>query len=198
MSTSGGPSIVMTEDARMSLADAAASAARRNRPRYLMLLGIVAIVGALIYALTAFASRATASGELAGEQDLTRQVRLAVEGLLATRADEATQVQSARFAPDPRVLATLEQIGTSSALTGVSYAEAEDLRPAPAGMQRKKYTANMTNVDGEAMLKWVTRALAEVQGLEITSIQLNPGAGTPEGQARWSGQIIFTRWERKS
>ncbi|MBL8991646.1 MAG: hypothetical protein JNJ48_08720 [Phycisphaerae bacterium] len=189
--------VVVSDDAKLALADAASAAARHNRPRYLLFAGVLLIGGAAIYAAVAFAARASASGDLAGQQELTTQVRAAVNALLALRSDEATQVNSPRYTPDLRVLARLEQLGTESGLTGITYSDTEDMRSAPPGMQRKKYTATMNNVDGEAMVRWITRAVAEIQGLEVSMLQLNPGAATPEGKARWSGQVIFTRWERK-
>jgi len=197
MTTTNNGTLVVSDEARMALADAALSAARHNRPRYLLVVGVLLIAGAAIYAGVAFAARAAAASELAGQQELTAQVRTAVNGLLTLRADDATQVGSPRYTPDLRVLARLEQLGTESGLAGITYSDTEDMRSAPPGMQRKKYTATMNNVDGEAMVRWITRAVAEIQGLEVSLLQLNPGAATPDGKARWTGQVIFTRWERK-
>lgn len=198
MSTLSAQPVVVNEEARIALSEAAAGAERRNRPRIFLVLGVAAIAAAVIYAATGVSARAGAGSELSMEQELTAQVKEAVESLLALRADESVQITSERYAPNLLVTAKLEQAAAASGLTGVNISDNEDPRSAPPGMQRKRYTVNLTNVDAEPLLRWMTKALSEIQGLEVASIQISPGTGTPEGKPRWTGQVVFTRWERRS
>ncbi|MCW5765060.1 MAG: hypothetical protein KIT68_03680 [Phycisphaeraceae bacterium] len=64
MTTTNNGTLVVSDEARMALADAALSAARHNRPRYLLVVGVLLIAGAAIYAGVAFAA-ARGGGEWA-------------------------------------------------------------------------------------------------------------------------------------
>lgn len=195
--TPPAPNTPLSEDSRLLLADAASSIERANQPRYVIVLamGLLAITG--VVALLSWSQLAAARDQLTTEQALTDQTLRVVDELTAARADE-TERGTTLFAPDPFIVGRLETFAREAGLTSLTVAEADDSRTPPDLFKRRKYTATLQPQEAEAIFKWVNHALADVQGLELSVLELQPGIATVDGKPRWMGSVSFTRWERRS
>lgn len=192
------------EAARLELMMAAAGAERRNRPRVLVVLAVLLIIGAGIYAATQFSARSAAVADLVRQRE-----RVAVIDRLSAEIQVLRERESQQGVdPDPRVAATLERLADEAGFKRTGpISDAESSRSGT--MRQKKYTARAANQDPVALLRWLQRAEAEVRGLEIARLSIRPtgvpttpapssGAGdNPPGSGGYNVDIDFTRWEKE-
>jgi len=195
--TPSAPNTPLPEDSRLLLADAASSIERANQPRYIIVLALGFFAIATVVALLSWSQHAAARDQLVTERALTDQTVRVVDELLAARTEEAERGAS-MFAPDPFIVGRLETFAREAGLTNLTVAESDDSRTPPESFKRRKYTATLQPQDAEALFKWINHALADVQGIELSAIELQPGLATVEGKPRWQGSVSFTRWERRS
>lgn len=187
----------LPEDARILLADSASSAERSNQPRYLVVLALGLVAVALVVTLLAWVQRASAEEELVTERAMTFQITRAVDELLAAKAED-DEFKSSRYSQDPFIVGKIETLARDAGLEGVTLAESDDSRTPPENYRRRKYSATLQPQEAEPLLTWINRALADIPGLELSSLEVQPGMKTLEGKPRFIGSVVFTRWERRN
>jgi type II secretory pathway component PulM len=183
-------------ESRLELTLAAAEAERANRPRWIIVLGVVLLAVAIIYTLTQASARATMFGKIEGERSATRKV----QDLRNAIDTETTNLARRGTAPDARVGQKIEDFARFAQIT-LAGAVTDQTRTGGGvpGMQQHVYTARAMNQEPDAVLSWLNsiRTSYESSGLEITRLRLAPGAATAGGTAGWNVDLELARWERK-
>jgi hypothetical protein len=209
------PVSTLPDSARMELTVTATSTQSANQPKFLIVLAIILLAGAMIYAITGLTARVSASARVQSAGDKARRVLALVEEVKLN----ATGPQETRYNPDPRLASKLEELaaGMSLKINGnISSGEGAAAAPFP-GIQLKQYKALAVNQDPAVMLSWLaaTQNKDEYPGLDIYTLFLRPGATAGGGPSTppqpgagpatddaiydggWNLDVTFQRWERK-
>lgn len=181
----------LDEEQRLELVQTAGRTERANRPRFLLLFGVLAIIAASVFVLVKLAGWSAAKARLSSEQETAATVVKLVGELQATRGTDIA------VAGREVALSTLQAWATESGLSAVVGSEDNDARPQPAGFERKQMKFKISSQPAAAIFKWIARASQE-EGLELSQVSLNPGTGTADGQPRWNADVTFLKWRRKS
>ena len=184
-----------SDDARLELAVAAAAAERANKPRWVIVLGTLLLIVAVIFALASYSTRAAALGKAADEWKATEEVR---------KLKDALDVESAKLdargtAQNPRVSAQIEAL--ASAMGVVIAGNVGDSTMAAMSqlhLQQHQYNARTMNQDPENIFRWLiaTQTSPEMAGLEITRLVFRPGGATATNTPGWNVDVQFSRWEK--
>jgi hypothetical protein len=180
---------------RLELAVAAAAAERANKPRWLIVLGAMLLVGTTIFALVAANTRLTATNKVSDEWARTQRVlelKLALQKEVANLAakgmvnDGLTNAKIEKLARDNQL--TLKDIVSDSPQTPM----------ANLGLRQHQYNARAANQSPESILRWLiaTQESPELPGLEINRLVFRPGTGTAENTPGWNVEVYFNRWEK--
>lgn len=215
------PAPMLPDTARMELTVAASARQSANQPRFLIILSLLLLAGALIYALTGVAARVGASSSVQSAASEARRILTLVDEVNRN----ATGPQEERYRPDPRMASRLEELAKGIGLKiagNISSGDGAAAAPFP-GIQLKNFRAQAANQDPAVIMAWLSAAQdrAEFPGLDIYTLFLRPGAsgsattpGTPSpspppppgaGPATeeaifdggWNVDVTFQRWERK-
>lgn len=190
--------VALTEDARAALTTAASSAARTNRPRWLIYLGAFAVLVALIYTGYSLTRRVAAQAELSSRRSQYNEVKAEVDKINAIKAADEALGGGDRSAPDSRMPDKITRIATECGLVIQTNTEGDDQRgSASKSVKRKRYDFKLANQPAAAAFNWLKRVSAELPGVQINRVDINPGDGN-DGQPGWNLSVTFTRWERVS
>lgn len=183
---------ILSEDERYELAGQASARERRNRPRGLLVLGLVVAAIGLITLGVGFLRDRSATADLRKhERQLAELVRLDAQLQALASADGPDDADE--LAPVPNLLTQLEDLAIDAGLGKPPTPQPRPDRERTAeGLQRIKITyPTMRSSDPAVLLGWVRDATEQIPGLEVFSISLRPGA------TDWTMSVTFTRWERK-
>lgn len=193
--------VQLDEDARAMLTAASVGAARANRPRWLVYLGAMLVVLALVYTLVQVFRRMSAETALKSQQGQYAAIMTEVNKLKAIEAEDEAMGGSVRATPDPRML---EKIKTAAREAGLSLSREEEgdaFGPSSANknLKRRRYVFAMVNQPAEGVLAWMKTVTTSSQfpGVQINSLDMRPSEATADGKAGWKVEITFTRWERQ-
>lgn len=182
------------EAARTELGIAASVSERKNKPKVLVVLALLLLLGAGIYAATQFQARGEALAKLNERRERTEAIRRLVGEIETLKKKETAR----GLDPDPRVAAKLETLaeGVGFKLSG-PVSDAESM--STGVMVQKKYSARAANQDPVALLRWLQATQSgETPGLEIARLSVRPGAGGGGGgEGAYNVDIDFTRWEKR-
>jgi hypothetical protein len=189
---------VLSEDTRAALTTAASSAARSNRPRWLIYLGALAVLVALIYTAVNLTRRVSAETDLASRRAQYNEVKAEVDRINAIKAADEALGGGDRSAPDSRMSDKITKLATDDGLVVIPTSEGDDPRgSASKTVKRKRYDFKLTNQPAALTFNWLKRVTAQLPGVQINRIDINPGDGT-DGTPGWNLIVTFTRWERAS
>ncbi|MGH7132447.1 MAG: hypothetical protein ACREJO_10930 [Phycisphaerales bacterium] len=183
----------LDEEQRLVMVQGAARTERANRPRFMLLFGVLAIVGSTIFLAVQGAKAGSARARVSNEETTAREVIKLVAELQATRGTDL--IGDAAGKSDVS-LSRLTSYATEAGLTAVVGSEDNDPRSAPPGYERKQLKFKISSQPASALLAWISRASKE-DGIELSLITISPGTGTPEGQPRWNADVTFLKWRRK-
>lgn len=206
-----GPVIVGEDQARQELAMAAASAERSNRPKGLLAIALLLLVGAMVYAGSGVAARGATLRRVEAARREAGDV-LAI----AARVQGLRDKQSSRgLVADPRVGKAIEELAAAAGVKADSSGkalvvpESEVTGLAVPGVAQKEYRADVKGQDPKALLEWLVnvQSSGDTRGVEISYLTLRPEtvagiAGGPggvsgPGTGGWSMDIKFVRWETR-
>lgn len=188
--------VVLSEEIRLELINAAGASERAGRPRMLVFLAALVLVAAVVYlAYAGAASASAASAREAAEQELVT-LKKEADALLAL--DAQRKADEAKYRPvqvQPQLEALAVECGMiKPALQLTSEATGT------AGLTRLRLTVSLDDQLTAPLFRWLART-PEIEGLYVTQIDLNPDStlapGVEEGQPRWRGQVYFVRYERR-
>jgi hypothetical protein len=190
MSTAATPSQTLEQEAAMTLAASAARAQRRNRPAWLVLLGVIVLLSGAAFAWSGW----SAHGE---QRARARRAKAEADRVLAAAAKLKAMDDAEASGDGPRVVETgnvLSRIEAAGSRVGLSKPVGVGTRNVTARRELKLNQVRISyNVKDEslgALLAWAEEAVRDVPGLEVYSLNVRPEA------SEWSVNIVFSRWER--
>jgi len=187
---------VLTEDDRFELSLEASRWERRSKPRWLVGLGVAAVVAGGLFALLSLGAHAGAKRGLE-----TQRARLAdLRGLLEEKAyyEAVLGPGGRREATDPQeVLETFvriwEETGTTTTLPTIN----SDSQRLTGGIRYEWQWAKTDKLQDpslEALLEWMKRSIEEIPKLELTRLVLSPDTRNKW----WRAEVVFRIWEPQS
>ncbi len=188
-------------EARLLLADFAARAERRNKPRLLLVLSGLVVLAAGGWVGKAWWSSSAAADAALREQVLTAQIRAGIEAYQAELKGQEEALGKDALKPNPQVQSVIERFARESGLPSVSITVGTDGRLQGKNLLRKTYVYDFRSgapQEADLLLKWIDRVVKEIPGTELSGLEnFEPGTRTVDDKARWKGRITFTRLQRK-
>ena len=190
----------VVEQARLELSVAATAAERANRPRVLVWLAALLVVGASVALVMALSARTKEALRLGKARDAA----LSIERQKAELDALTAQVRSRGLEPDPRMAATLEalaNVGAGLQLQGGISDTTDGMGNLPGGMMRKTYTARVApGQDPAAIMNWLaeTQNPETLKWLEISQLKFSPANAAGKGaMGGMNVEVKFSRYEKK-
>lgn len=192
----------LDDEARLDLLAVTADRERRNRPLWLVFVGVALILASFVYLLSAWSVYAAARGQLAEQREQLNAERTLSAEIVAADAARSDPALLEQLAPDTGVVGRLEALATEVGLTGIEFSNApenvERLQQLQ-GLTRRKFDTNFKDQRAAALLQFIDRAAGVSKGLQLKKVQLTGTISGPpdaEGKPTVSGSLTFTRWER--
>ena len=177
----------MTPDERYEQAALAQMGERRNRPKHLLVLGVLALCVAFIALVGAWYTRAGAARELERrESRLVELAELTSEWLALNQTEESESGDEGRI-PQSRVRELATQAGMS-AVPPLAQPRIDPYQNA----RRERYRYNVRDVSLASLMSWVDLMLGEFRGVWVHEIEVKPSGN------EWQLLVVFARWEQSS
>lgn len=172
------PAAVGQDQARVELAMAAATTERTNKPRGLVVIALVLLVGAVAYAGSGWMARSATLQKVESSREEARKV-LAIANKVQSLRDKQT---TRGLKPDPRVGKAIEELAAAAGVKAdaagktLVVPESEVTGLAVPGVAQKKYAAKVTGQDPKALMQWLVgvQSSNETRGVEISMVTLRP------------------------
>lgn len=179
-------------EARFELATIAASAARRNRPTHLIVIGFVLALVAAVALLVSFLQYQSAQAALARQEAFGREVLDRIAELKAWQkaaADGKNKPVSAQAEIGSTLQAAAARAGVRASANLIPSRSQTPTRF--QDVQRRKISYDDVRDESlEVLLKWLENAQKDVPGLEVYDLTIRPEANV------WAMKVTFARWER--
>jgi hypothetical protein len=184
------PVAATPEERRAELAALAARTRRANEPRSLVVLaGVGVLVSAVVLGLSVL-SYVGAALEARAERERAGAIATRVAHLRAL--GERASTDAADAGESTRFRSRIDRAGVEAGLRDPLRVPAEAIPDIDRtkGTRQVQLTFDIRDPSMEALVQFMQRAVAEVPGLEVQSIQIKPEAQV------WYLQVKFARWER--
>jgi len=177
----------------MLLAGVAARAQRHNRPLHLVLFAGAILLVSVIALLVSLRSHSAARAQLADQELLATNTLKAAAKLKALQDVAGRDIGPRLNEPATQVFSRIEQAGVDAGLKSKVPLPPRPRVERPAGKQsvHTKFDYEVRDESLAALMDWMNRAVAAVEGLEVYSVSIKP-----EAQA-WNLRVTFSRWERE-
>jgi hypothetical protein len=185
------PVAATPEERRAELAALAARTRRANEPRSLVVLaGVGVLVSAVVLGLSVL-SYVGAALEARAERERAGAIATRVAHLRALGERASTDAADAGESIT-RFRSRIDRAGVEAGLRDPLRVPAEAIPDIDRtkGTRQVQLTFDIRDPSMEALVQFMQRAVAEVPGLEVQSIQIKPEAQV------WYLQVKFARWER--
>lgn len=179
------------DDAAATLALTAARTQRRNQPQYLVLLGVLVLVGVSVWSVVKW----TASRDAAERADAARvQAERAMEAVAKLQAYAAANQGNANLAVAPaNIRSTIESAGSRAGLSKpVGVGSQSTSRTNDDKWNQVRYAYTLRDESLAAMLRWVEIVKQDVPDLEVSAVSIVPEAN------EWRMTVTYVRFERKA
>jgi len=184
------PEAVATSVNRAELAARAAGQAQRNRPRMLLVLGAVVLLGGLVWMLVGRSALASANAERRGEINTASSVLMQKARL--ERHIRAAEQGGGELEPVRNFTTIAENAATSVGLTPSPSLTRQSEDAQGELIVRSYQYERVTSRDLEALIAWVTQVESMVPGVEIGRFELKPS------RTQWQLAITFVKPELSS
>jgi hypothetical protein len=183
----------LSDDARFELSVAAMSHERRNRPLGIVVVALVAVILAVLYAGYGWSSRNAALASLKrAVNDEAAVEMLATEWKRLEQAERDPVGRVGR--PIPTLLSRMEELAVQA---GMDKPRPPRIVPRDqrGGITVKEYhygepTNPVVSPSLSAMLEWLRLAQGEELNMELIGLNLRPDPNN------WRMTVTFRRWER--
>ncbi len=181
---------------RQERAASAAATARSNLPTSVFVLSLGLFAVAFIALIWCIIARQTATAKLDAQMAQANSIFRSIDEIKSLRAQIARVKDTRSNEPMTGVPLRLQQATTnpklSAALASPGAKEVLTTGSKESGLVQKRYTVSLIQHDSiEDIMSWIEKALTDIKGLEVESIDLTPTANT------WNLNITFSRWEKK-
>lgn len=172
------------------LAAMAGRAERANRPTAVVVFCTALLLAAVAFTAWASGRAAEAKREFRREAQTQAEVeRLA--GMIVEAREKKTrgEDESTVYAPETALLSKIGQAATRAQIDGIPRLRTNTESLASSPLVRQVVTGTVENNEMDRVLRWITNALDEVDGLYVTEYTMKP---TRRG---WEVTVRFARWE---
>lgn len=188
--TSGAATAAANESARLELGMAAAAASRRNRPKGLIVVTTLLLVGACVYALVQARARSAAIRDLEARRTRLGQIEQLGQELEQMKTRQAIRGLEA----DPYTASKLETMAAAANFKLTGPVSDSDAGGGVTGLVQRKYSARAQNQNPVALLTWLQMTQGtDIPQLEIARVSIRPGSA----EGAYNADIDFTRWEKR-
>lgn len=175
------------DDLRATLAAQASRAEQRNRPRALLLIAAIVLVGGVWFAWSGYARHVEAEDRAGAAQRFSDSVLKAAGKLQSLESQGVVQARE----PMSQLFSRIEAMGGTAKLKNRVPIGASQTRPERTlGWNQVKTTYTIRDPQLPAVLKWIDLVVADIPGMEVHSITIRPEASD------WVVIVVFSRWER--
>lgn len=186
---------VMSEESRLQVAVVAGSTERSNRPKFLLTLAGLLLVGAAVYA----GMQARALGVARAEVQQQQQRVQRINALVAEVRTAHGRQQLDALPRDAQTTDKLQRLGKSLGLPQSLTIGERGMSAGAPGFTKRMYTANFTTPDAGVVLEWLVKATGEntfgISGVEVNMVKLTPQHNNNSG---WGVEVVLSRIERGS
>ncbi|HLP86177.1 MAG TPA: hypothetical protein VK157_17625 [Phycisphaerales bacterium] len=178
------------DDAAAALSLAAARTQRRNQPQYLVLLGVLALVGVGVWTAVKWAGAMEARDTAEAARGQAQKAMEAVAKLQAYAA--AAQAGPATVAP-ANIRSTIESAGQRAGLKKpVGVGSQSTQRTSDEKWNQVRYAYTLRDESLAALLNWVEIVKQDIADIEVSAVSIVPEAN------EWRLTVTFVRFERKA
>lgn len=184
-------SMSAAQDTVSMLSVAAARGERRNKPTFVVALGVIALVASVAFAGWSWFNFVAARN--AAEQAKTESdVMLEQAAQLQAMIDDETNGTGPRAVESgTNTMSKIEAAGTRAGLKKPVPVTSRTVNPdRTIGWNQVRYAYNVKDESLDALLRWAQFVQDDVPSLEVYSVTLRPEA------TEWSLTIVFSRWEK--
>jgi hypothetical protein len=177
---------------RLELGALAAQRERRNRPRVLLLAAFVLLAASLLFLVLSWNSSREARRFAVGQQRLAEQALAAGAELKRLKDAQAAMGGTIAAPAATQVRSRIQQAGAAAGLRDAAgLVPRTDRRSfAEQRVVQEQLRYEITDPSLAALMDWMRRATAEVPGLEVYRVRLEPTTDA------WRLQVTFARWEK--
>lgn len=183
----------LSDQDRLAMQRLAAAAERRNRPRWMVVLAVVVLIIAAIYAGLGVKDRAAAIRALRAAQAQQNTIRQQLDELASLSSPDQVDGGVQAYAPLGQPVTLLEQAAKRA---GMEAPPLPKVRTEKVGdsMSRQIYTYSELRVpSAEDVIAWAAKAQATIPGMEVYRLDMRPATGL----SGWKVEIQFSRLEKK-
>lgn len=184
-------SVAAAQDTVSMLSVAAARGERRNKPTFVVALGVIALVVSVTFAGYSwfnFAKARKAADEAKAESVVMLEQAAQLQSLID---DEANGTGPRAAEPATNVLSKIEASGARAGLKKAVPIGSRTVNPdRTIGWNQVRYSYNIKDESLDALLRWAQFVQDDVPSLEVYSVTLRPEA------TEWSFTVVFSRWEK--
>jgi len=183
----------LSEDERFELTARASAQEAGNRPRGLVILGGVLVLGSLLTAVLGWWSKASAEEHYRNRADEAFRVQRLVAEWRDLTQTETEGASSEKYQPIEGILSRMESLATRAGIKAVPQTPSQPNQPNIAGGEMKRYRYQNVRDDSlQALIDWMRLATTEIPGMELEEISELKSEGNG-----WRMTVIFRRWERR-
>lgn len=190
------PRTAMSEESRLQVAVVAGATERSNRPRFMLILAGLLLLGAAGYAGVQAQALGAARAQVRSQENRAQQINALVAELRAAHA----QQQLDALPRDVQTTDKLQRLGRYLGLPETLAINERGESAGAAGFTNRIYSANFTAPDAGAVLEWLVAATGEntfgISGVQVRSVRLRPQHNNSAGG--WAVEVVLSRIERGS
>ncbi len=184
-------SLAAAQDTISMLSAAAARGERRNKPTFVVALGVIALAASLLFAgfgWFSFTKARKAAENAKSESNAMLEQAAQLQSLID---DEANGTGPRAAEPATNVLSKIEASGTRAGLKKAVPIGSRTVNPdRTIGWNQVRYSYNVKDESLDALLRWAQFVQDDVPSLDVYSVTLRPEA------TEWSLTVVFSRWEK--
>lgn len=183
----------LSDQDRLMMQRHAGASERRNSPRSLVVLAVLLLLGAGLYAGLGWTSRQGTLRSLRAAQGSQGLVRVQLEELEGLRSPEAQQGGVVVHDRMDRPVTLLEQAAQKAEFDAPQY-DSERIETDLGDSHRRIFRfKEIRSASAQDILRWVDRVEKDITGMRVYSMDLRAG----DGRTGWDVTVQFSRLEKK-
>lgn len=183
----------LSDQDRLQMLRHAGAAERRNSPRSLVVLAILVLLVAGVYAALGWSSRQGTLRSLRAAQGSQGLVQIQLSELDALRAPDADREGVVVHPRMASPVALLERAAQAAEFPEPKY-DSERIETDAGDSHRRIFRfKEIRSASAEDVLRWVDRVERDIPGMRVYSMDLRVG----EGKRGWDVTVQFSRLEKK-
>ncbi|MDX9911934.1 MAG: hypothetical protein RBS39_08895 [Phycisphaerales bacterium] len=178
------------EERRYALVALAAQRERASRSRGLLVIAVLAILGATIALGLGLLAQQRAGNALTRENRKALNILTLTEQLRQLDQRDTSETDALVGEPIANLYSRVQELARRAGLKNEIRLPGETQVGQGAGVRRLAYRYTTNDPSLENLLHWIDLVIREIPQMQVRSIKLAPLAGG------WSLEVAFSRWER--